>query len=369
MATLNPLEQKARSSFIKGFLLAILIGLVVAGFLGMQLFKKNGEEKERLAGQKSVMIFKQSVKSGDLITSDMFQTIKVDANAAASDAVTAFQDLQNYFLRDVNGNTIARELDKSGKEVKYYIYISAEAKNGETPKYELEENEGSYHYKDSKGNIQYVTLENTALVAKIDVSSKTIASKDMFAASSEQTSDDLREQEYNMIVLPSNLVANDTIDIRLRLPSGLDYVVVSKKKVTLPEGTDNPGNTMFIKATESEILTMSAAIVDAYKIQGSKLYAVKYTDPGIQKGADSTYIPSSDTLTLIASDPNIVEKAKTELINYYNANYNNYRTGVANSLTKITSDQQDSSVQSGTSSEISTQSQQRQSYLESVAGE
>lgn len=52
MSTLNPLEQKARSSFIKGILVAAVIGAIIIGFLGMQIYQMNGKEKQRLAGQR-----------------------------------------------------------------------------------------------------------------------------------------------------------------------------------------------------------------------------------------------------------------------------------------------------------------------------
>ena len=46
-----------------------------------------------------------------------------------------------------------------------------------------------------------------------------------------KTLDDLRKQEYNMLVLPSQLATGEYIDIRLALPTGQDYVVLGKKKV------------------------------------------------------------------------------------------------------------------------------------------
>lgn len=365
MATLNPLEQKARSSFIKGFILAIFIGILIAGFLGMQLFKMNGKEKQRIAAQKYVMILKRDIKSGDLITDDMFTKVKVDADVAAKDAVDEYKDLQDYFLQDTNGNKIVNEEVKN--EYKKYIYINAEAQDKNQGKHEvLTDDNGKYYYKDSNGTITYITLADTALVAKISLSSKTVITRDMFSISSEQVTNDLREQEYNSVLLPSNLTTGDTVDIRLRLPSGLDYIVVSKKMVTVPKNNDVASNTMFIKVKEEESLFMSAAIVDAYKLTGSKLYAVKYTDPGIQQMPKQTYAPSSDVLALIESNPNIVTEAKNALITYYNANYNRLRTGIANALDKVPQDQQTSSVQSGTASETASQTSLRQSYLQDV---
>ena len=63
---------------------------------------------------------------------------------------------------------------------------------------------------------------------------------------------------------------------------------------------------------------MNSAIVDAAKIQGTKLYATTYTEPGIQNAATPTYTTSKEVLKQIADDPNIVEKAKNELANRYN---------------------------------------------------
>ena len=48
MATMNPLEQKARSSFIKGFVIALLIGIIISGFLGYRIYFMNKAEEERV---------------------------------------------------------------------------------------------------------------------------------------------------------------------------------------------------------------------------------------------------------------------------------------------------------------------------------
>ena len=116
MATLNPLEQKARSSFIKGFVIALLIGILVSGFLGMQLYKKIGEEKQRLNAQKKVVVIKQNVVSGQLLTEDMFTTKMVDPDIAQTGAVDAYNKLSAYFLSDVNGNRIDTQIDKSNNK-------------------------------------------------------------------------------------------------------------------------------------------------------------------------------------------------------------------------------------------------------------
>ena len=64
METMNPLEKKARSSFIKGLLIAGLIGIIVIVILTVQIFKMRGEENKRIPSQKNFVIIKQDIKSG-----------------------------------------------------------------------------------------------------------------------------------------------------------------------------------------------------------------------------------------------------------------------------------------------------------------
>lgn len=317
MATMNPLEKKARSSFIKGLLIAGLIGIIVIVILTVQIFKMRGEENQRIASQKNVVIIKQDIKSGEEITSNMLLTVKANSEVASTGAMTM-----------ADFSTLSTATDDAGNTA------------------------------------------NLRVLAKIDISAKTVITEDMLSTEETAVSNDLRQQEYNMIVLPSTLADGDTIDIRLRLPNGADYIVLSKKKVKLADLNGAvSATTILINVTEDQILTMSAAIVDAYKISGSKLYATKYTDPGLQAVATATYIPSNDTINLIDKDPNIVTTARNALITRYNENYSTYRTGIQSTINSIESSTQQSRVESGTSSETATQQAERKTYLDSLAGE
>ena len=53
MAPLNPLEQKARSSFIKGVLIASIIGIAIIAFLAYQIYNMKQTEQARLNAQKN----------------------------------------------------------------------------------------------------------------------------------------------------------------------------------------------------------------------------------------------------------------------------------------------------------------------------
>lgn len=112
---------------------------------------------------------------------------------------------------------------------------------------------------------------------KISASANVILSESMFFEDDKVPTIDLRLQEFNMITLPSDLVENDYIDVRVRFPSGEDYSVLVGKRV---ESYSN--DTIFIKLTEDEILTMGSAIIEAYILDGTKLYANKYVDPANQ---------------------------------------------------------------------------------------
>lgn len=312
MATMNPLERKARNSFIKGLAIAGVIGIIGIVVLVMQLINFKGEEQQRLDSQKTVTVLSQAVNSGDIVTSDMFKNVKVDADVAPSDILTS-SDFMEMSVDD-NGN---------------------------------EKN----------------------VIAKIDISANTILTANMLVAEDSANTDDVRAQEYNMISLPSDIETGETVDVRLRMPDGTDYIVISKKVVTvLDEGGIPSLNTISLELSEGETLMMSNAIVESYQIPGSKLYINKYVEPGLQASAITTYVASADVQNLIASDPNIVTTAKQELINRINSQGALNRGNINDTLSGISEDDRDTGVETGTSEEITTQSDERQKYLDGLGG-
>ncbi len=256
MAT-NPMQRKARNSFLLGMLVTLLIAGVAIAFLLMQLMKEKAEEKTYVM----VSVLSKDVESGGEIAAADLIPVEVPSEAAPTQG------------------TIGQEsfMDSEGNEIK--------------------------------------------AIAKIDLKANTILTQDMIVADGEKTGNDVRKQEYNSIVLPMDLVTEDYIDIRLMLPSGQDYIVVSKKQVEIPMvgGVDST-DTIIVEMSEDEILMMSNALVDAYMIEGSKLYATKYTEPGNQDASTPTYVVGNEVAQLINSDPNIVEQAKTALAERYNNN-------------------------------------------------
>lgn len=118
---------------------------------------------------------------------------------------------------------------------------------------------------------------------------------------------DVRVQEFNVIQLPTNLQQGQFVDVRINFPTGEDFIVLSKKKVRNLSGT-----IVWYEMNETEILRVSSAIIDAY-LQGARLYALTYVDPGMQEAAIANYPSNPKVLNLMERDPNLLEEAKTAL--------------------------------------------------------
>lgn len=209
--------------------------------------------------------------------------------------------------------------------------------------------------------------ENT--IAKIDLTKGVIVTSAMISEKDNEVKDSLRVQEYNMINIPSQIATGDFIDIRLRMPDGHDYIVVSKKKVEIPtiNGIDSL-NTIWVKLTEDETILMSNAIVEAYQMEGALLYTTKYVEPGMQQNATPTYVPSAEVLNLITQNPNIEQEAKQAIYSRYNGDAAGIRNNINSELNSVDSDTRKSNTTSGVSTETQTTKEQRQSYLDALAG-
>lgn len=204
-------------------------------------------------------------------------------------------------------------------------------------------------------------------MAKIAMTAGTVLSREMIYVDDEQTGDDIRKQEYNVIVLPSQLEDGDYIDVRISLPTGQDYIVVSKKEVEFPKiaGVDSE-DTIWLELNESEILAMSSAIVDAYTLKGAKIYAIPYTEPGIQTAATVTYVPRKETVELIEQNSNIVQTAREELWKRYNAVLSQ-RDNIDSAISNAGSEAQ-TNLETNLQESITNSKETRKEYLDSLSG-
>lgn len=371
----NPLERKSRNSFLLGIVVTLLITGCIIALLLVQIVRINQQRKEEKALLQTVYALNTDVKSGQIITQDMISMLTVSSKAIPMNAISDVETLQNYSLKDAEGNDVYTDeqglyIRKNseylevyeGEQSTYYTYSSDGEKQNVTLSTREKENikkddYGQYVVRETEQKTriykevntdnfytlkinyygtdvnkenpvrekEYIQLNGSALVAKLDMNKNTVVTLEMIAKSDEALTDDIRRQEYNCVVLPLDLETGDYIDLRLLLPNGQDYIVVSKKQVTIATSVDptvgtlwTSPDTIWVNLGEDEILSMSCAIVDAYKIAGAKLYATVYTDPGMQKAATPTYLINAETAALIQKDPNVLPEALTALRNRYN---------------------------------------------------
>lgn len=168
----NPMQRKARNSFILGMVITLIITGAIIGVLVFKLSSIEKQNKEKEQGLKNVYVLASNIKSGDIIKLESLKKVDVASSVIPENAIN---------LSQIEDDTIA----------------------------------------------------------KIDLKQGTILSSDMITKSGEETKNDTRIQEYNMILLPSQINTDEYVDIRLRLPSGLDYIVVSKKKLEIPRSFRN----------------------------------------------------------------------------------------------------------------------------------
>lgn len=307
MAT-NPMQRKARNSFLLGMLLMLVILGAVIALLVIQLMNMKKEKDEEIAAMVRVYVLSQSVTSGQIITTDMLTELTVNKSTVPANATSDVITFQSYSLQDEQGNQVITEYENGEPQ----LYIE---RDGE--RYELFQ-EGSNYYIEVEDEKEYITLSEAPLIAKVDMQANTVMTTDLISVG-EILEDSTRKQEYNMFVLPADLETGDYVDIRLQFSSGADYIVVSKKQVEIPliagiESTD----TISIELSEAEINTLSNAIVDAFRAKGAKLYVNKYIEPGLQEASTPTYPVNYEVMDLINSNPNIVQEAREALWLRYN---------------------------------------------------
>ena len=301
MAT-NPMQRKARNSFLLGMLTMLIISGIIIAFLFIQLTSIKKAEKEEKAASVKVYTLNRDVDAGEEVSVSDFTEVVVNKDTAPADYLTP-SDLQE--------------------------------KN----------------------------------ITKIAMTAGTILSKEMIYADETEQGDDVRKQEYNMFVLPTDLQNGDYIDIRLMLPSGTDYIVASKKRVEIPQIAQvDATDTISVNLSEAETLLVSNAIIDAYRIVGSKLYVTRYTEPGLQKASEPTFPANKDVMSLINANPSIVEEARQGLWARYNDGDGvNQRNNVINSAITSAGDQGTQNLQTKMEDSITNSQTRRKEYLDSLA--
>ncbi len=361
----NPMQRQARNFFLLGMAITIIIAGVIVALLFMQM-KNVNEENQRLKGSmQNVYVLTQNVNSGDVLTADMFQLANASITSIPGDYAEVSTLLSAYSLYTKDGTKITAEYtsDNTTNKPVQHLYLNGD-KNSEVLKDEVTGN----YYILRNNNREYIETATAPVIAKIDAKANTIISQSLITRSNEIYTDDVRQQEYNVVVLPIDLQTGNYIDVRLQLPNGQDFIVVSKKRVTIPNvGGEFLTDTVQMNMSEDEILSLSCAIVEAYKIEGAKLYATKYTEAGLQQASSPTYVVNNEVANLMDSDPNIVNKAKSALSARYNSN--NLKAMreqyINNSLTQQGNEE---GYKTKVDESIQSTQESRQKYLQSLSG-
>lgn len=262
MAT-NPMQKKARNSFLMGMLLMLIIAAAAIVLLFMFFKKDEKKKEEKEVAQTYVYVVNKTIASGEEITDADLKLSLVNIDIVPKNAYGKDDDLLNYLY---------------------------------------------YEVKDNNGEVEY----KPKYKAKIKLTEGTVLNDNMLYEGNGLDSSE-RIQEYNMLQLPIQLDIGEYIDIRLQMSNGQDYIVVSHKEVI-----DITEETIWLQLSEAEIMLMSNAIVDSYISPASNLYVTKYVEPGMQGAATVTYIPSNEVTNLIAQNENIVKTAREALVNKYN---------------------------------------------------
>ena len=372
----NPMQRKSTGSFILGLVVMLLIAVVVVGLLYMKM--KNLQDKlqkyEANESTAKIYVLNQDVKAGQVLESSMFSEKQIAKAMIPENATTNIvSTLSSYSLRDTSGNRIYVGTDEKNGGKYYFVKINntdckiyiANDQGKEEVATNLTAEDKAFYYEGNNNNASNrrdITVATDAVIAKVAMTANTVITSSLVVRTDEVQTNDVRTQEYNMLVLPTELGPEDYVDVRLMLPNGQDFIVVSKKRVGIPQTSDGTymADTITMNLAEDETISMSAAIVEAYKINGSKIYVTKYTDPGIQEKSIETFIPTQEIAELINSDPNIVTTAREALKARYTTGLKNVNS-VKNGL-----ERNDENVKTKTDESIQTTQQNRKQYLESL---
>lgn len=121
-----------------------------------------------------------------------------------------------------------------------------------------------------------------------------------------------RDRDIILDRMTVGLLEGDYIDIRITLPYGDDYVVLSHKRVY---GINE--STIKLYLTEYEWNVYQGALIDYFlnSDYGCTIYADKYIEPGLQQEAVEFYAVPTNIAALLQKNPNIVDKRAASSLN------------------------------------------------------
>lgn len=354
----NPMQRKARNSFLLGMIITLVICAIIGGLIFFFITNKDKEEEEERGAEVIAYVLNQDVKSGQTITSNMFLPITIFSNMVPSNYITN-QTINELQTQDIEGN-ILYTMNQNDEETMYIEIDSQKAAQYVTVgdqnsgRVKIEKDSSGYYRTTKAGQKEYIEFLNVPVIAKVDIKANTVLTSSIIGKSNQVTTDDVRYVEYNMLQLSTTLAEGDYIDVRLTLPNGQDLIVVAKKEIkSLYE------NTLGLELTEDEILMMESAIVEAYIMTASKLYVVQYVEPGMQGAAIKTYTPTNEVQRLIEANGNIKQEARNALASRFDQNMRGY----INNAEGAYEENRQTNLETGIQKEIEDAKAAREAYL------
>ena len=362
---INPIERRTRNSLITGLLIGGVIAIIVGAISFMQITKLNGEIKKEKGKIKQVYVAARDIKANnevkpeDLTMEGVVTSLQTD-KIVTPDSLTA-----------TSGGSVASLLEKQGDKLVANAgkkeFASTITPGGDSSSSSSTNSSSSSSSSLNSSSSSSESKADKIIIATIDIPKGTIITEKMLTLKSEAATDSnnmnstYRIVEYSMIMLPTELQKGDTIDIRISYPNGQDFVVAAKKVV---ERTDS--TSIWLKLKEDELLKMNSAIIESYSVEGAKLYAVNYTQPGIQAAANANYPVSDKVYQLLTYDPNIVEAIQQQYKNAVN-NYLVVRKPINEILQSTQQEELRSRISSAVQKEIRERTERRQTFIEGAA--
>ena len=106
---MNPMQKKARTSFILGVVITLLLTGIVIALLLFYVNKLNTEISTLNANRKKVYVLSQDVKSGEEITEDMFALKAVDQTTIPANATSVISVIESWYMQTKDGTMLNRD--------------------------------------------------------------------------------------------------------------------------------------------------------------------------------------------------------------------------------------------------------------------
>ncbi len=204
-------------------------------------------------------------------------------------------------MEDMYENVINNKLEDSNN-IKKMLYVPT--RNIQKGEFLSKEDFEQREVKTELSEESFIEFTDDNMFATVDLNANEPVTNNM--VNNYEILDSDRIEQFNMLLLQSDLKKSDTVDVRIFFPNGENQIVLSKKKIL---DLDNENNIIWLKLNEEEIGYMSSAVIDSYTA-GSKLYVNKYVDSNIQESALPTYTPNLEILLQVKNNPNILDELK-----------------------------------------------------------